>query len=98
MKDRCHALFFTEEELANHEIFCHSEHPLGGGDSSEVNQTDTKTSTGWVEEVVVMSKEPAEEGDVYKTMIKMSCELFDEFLGKVRAFEGGVGSRDEGKE
>lgn len=96
MKDHCNALFFTKEELASHEIFCHSEHPLGGGDFSEIDQTDKKTSSSRVEEVAVKLKEPTEEDDVYKTMLKMSSEFFGEFLGRERVFERSVLVRERG--
>ncbi len=51
MKDDCNALFFMEDDLANHEIFCHSEHPLGGVNCIDTEQTDNETSTEKVEKV-----------------------------------------------
>jgi hypothetical protein len=92
MKDSCNAFFFTEDDLENHKTFCHSEHPLGGVNCIGTVQTDSKTSRGKVEKVVThleIEKEPPAEDEVYRTMIMMSSEFFDEFLGRVRVFEFG---------
>ena len=100
MKDNCNALFFTEDNWANHETFCHSEHPLGGVNCVETEQTDTKTSRGKVEKVVThleIEKEPSAEDKVYRTMVMMSSEFFDDFLVKVRVFEFGGGRRVDGE-
>jgi hypothetical protein len=99
MKDNCNALFFTEDDLTNHETFCHSKHPLGGVNCIETEQTDNKASRGKDEKVVThleIEKEPSSENEVYRTMTMMSSEFFGEFLGKVRVFEFGGERRVDG--
>jgi hypothetical protein len=101
MKDNCNALFFTEDDFANHETFFHSEHPLGGVNCIETEQTDNETSGGKVEKVVThleSEREPSAEDEVYRTMVMMSSQFFDEFLGKVRVFEFGGERRVDGDE
>jgi hypothetical protein len=100
MKDNCNALFFTEEDLENHEEFFHSEHPLGGVNCIETEQTDNKKSKGKLEKVVThleIEKVPSAEDEIYRTMIIMSSEFFDEFLGKVGVFEFGGERRVDGE-
>jgi hypothetical protein len=100
LKDNCNALFFTEDDFATHETFCHSEHPLGGVNCVEKEQTDNKTSRGKVEKVVThleIEREPSTEDEVYRTMVMMSSEFFDEFLRKVRVFEFGGERRVDGE-
>jgi hypothetical protein len=88
MKERCNALFFTEEQLANHDRFHHSIHPLGEGELSEEDRLDEEICREGVEEIAVLEdKGPTDEEKMYKTMVKMSLEFFDGCLGKARAFE-----------
>jgi hypothetical protein len=91
MKHNCNALFFTENMLKNHETFCHLEHPLGGEDASETEQTDNRIIRGRPEDAIVdaeiVRKETTDEGKVYQTMFTMASEFFDEFLWRGRRGE-----------
>lgn len=60
MKDHCNALFLTEETLANHERFGHSEHPLAGDDFLEIGRTDEKIRREKVQEVTNLEIEGLE--------------------------------------
>lgn len=91
MKNHCNALFFTEEKLANHEKFCHSEHPLGGEDSPEKSETTAAEEPGvGVENLKVQERIETDGDKVYKTMVKMSSAFFGEFLG--RGKDSGAGT------
>ena len=91
MKDHCNALFFTEEKLANHEKFCHSEHPLGGAESSETLKRTSIEEIEVIENPIVGGTEQAGEPEVYEAMVKMSFAFFDDLLGKRGSFGAGVG-------
>jgi len=90
MKNHCNALFFTADLLAVHERFCHSNHPLGG-ESPETEQRCNRKIRANSDDVVmdaeIVPKEQSEGDRMYQTMLKMSSQFFDKFLGKARREE-----------
>ena len=101
MENHCNALFFTEQKLANHEKFCHSEHPLGGGDASgPLKEIPTREAEVEVETMKVNERMETDDDKVSKMMMKMSSAFFGEFLGKGRDFGAGTETEvvaEEGK-
>ena len=90
VKNQCNTLFFSEDLLAIHERFCHSEHALGG-ESPATKERCNRRLRGDAEDVImnaeVVVEEQSEEDRMYQTMLKMSSQFFDEFLGKARRGE-----------
>lgn len=77
----CNAVFRKEEQLANHEKFAHSKHPLSGDIDSVRNSREDEDED---EDEVVKMKESKEE-PVYKVMVRMSMDFFERNVGE----EGG---------
>jgi hypothetical protein len=96
MKDHCNALFFTKDKLANHEKFCHSEHPLKDGVSPKTLRSKSGDELGVaVVHPIAEEKEQTGEDKVYKTMVKMSSAFFDELLWKSGNFGARCGCATE---
>ena len=88
-KKDCNTPFSTENLLEIHDRFYHTEYPLGG-ESSKREENPNQKIRGDAEDVImdaeIVPKEPSEDR-MYQTMLKMSSQFFDEFLGKVRKEE-----------
>lgn len=87
--------------MANHEMFCHREHPLGAGESSQEGRKSNSRTREKAEDVIVnvemVEARQMDEEKVYQTMLNMSSEFFDGFLGRGWAVEV-LRERKEGNE
>jgi hypothetical protein len=75
LKRSCNIVFRREEQLANHEKFAHSKHPLSGDIDSVRSLREEDEG-----EVVKMKEDKVDA--VYQVMIRMSMDFFERHVEK----------------
>lgn len=75
-KNSCNTSFGYLRKLANHDRFRHSRHPLTGGRFSENLVTEMSDDEGELVRRKVAKE--IEEDEVYRKMLRMSHEFFEE--------------------